>query len=170
MASTSTLKIAAISGLVIAGSLASFFFIRSLKSRNSSLIPIKIRKVTTILILYGSSTGTSLNFALLLQQHLLLHIKTNHEKTIDYTSINIIVKDMEEFDDSDIESNKYVIFLASTWTDGQPPSKAKRLYDWLHDYATDFRVSKAHLKYVSYAVFGLGGKIYGRNFCKFVSN
>lgn len=80
----------------------------------------------------------------------------------------VTVKDMDQFDDADIEGSKYVLFITSTWTDGYPPLKAQRLCAWLQDYATDFRVSKDHLKRLCYAVFGLGGKVYGKNFCKAV--
>jgi len=113
---------------------------------------------SSIMIMYGSCMGTAKNFAYSLSEYLLKQY-----------GIVSIVKDSVDFDDADIEKANYFFLLSSTWTDGKPPMKVERLYDWLLDYATDFRVSKDHLSTVSYAVFGLGAKVYGKNFCKAVS-
>lgn len=115
-------------------------------------------KNISIMIMYGSCTGTAKTFAYSLSDYLLKQY-----------GIVATVKDSAEFDDADIEKATYFFLLSSTWTDGKPPMKLERLYEWLLDYATDFRVSKDHLSKVSYAVFGLGAKIYGKNFCKAVS-
>lgn len=117
-----------------------------------------IPKNVTVMIMYGSCTGTAKTFAFKLSDYLLKQY-----------GIVSIVKDSVDFDDADIEKANYFFLLSSTWTDGKPPLKVERLYEWLLDYATDFRVSKDHLSKVSYAVFGLGAKVYGKNFCKTVS-
>ena len=84
---------------------------------------------------------------------------------------DVNIKDNNDFDDSDFEQQNHIVFLiCSTWTDGKVPQKAERLYNWLQDYSTDFRVSKNHLEHLHYSVFGLGAKIYGDNYCKAVSH
>lgn len=112
----------------------------------------------TITILFGSTTGTAKVFAETLKLKLskLLRSQVN-------------LKDAKDFDDDDIEKSSYLFIICSTWEYGQPPNKARRLYEWLKDYASDFRVSKNHLEQIAYSVFGLGGEIYGSNFCKPVS-
>ena len=153
------------SALVAASSLSLYFAYQYYQKKPV----LKEENETKVIIFYGSCTGTSKQFALLLQQYCLLHAKLHCTELLNHTTLNIIVKDMEDFDDSDLESTKHVIILTSTWTDGQPPIKAKRLHDWLQDYATDFRVSKDHLKQLSFSMFGLGGKVYKKNYCKTAS-
>ena len=113
------------------------------------------RKMVKITILYGTCTGTSKKFAYLLKRN------------ISYLIEGVVqVKDAEEFDDDDIQKSTVFLLICSTWENGAPPANARRLYDWLQDYVHDFRVNKNHLASLKFAIFGLGGAIYGDNFCK----
>ena len=113
-------------------------------------------KEKSLTILYGTCTGTAENLANNLKTYLL--------SRFDIT--NITLKDANDFDDNDIEKQDILFIICSTYENGEPPARARRLYEWLQDYSTDFRVSKDHLSSLTYALFGLGGKIYGANFCK----
>lgn len=120
-----------------------------------TVVPIDKRR---ILILYGTCTGTAKKMAEEFSRkiHSLLYMDQVDVKLVD-------AKDYDEFllDQEDI-----VLFIISTWTDGEPPETAKRVVDSLKDYASDFRVSKSHLAKNKFAVFGLGGSDYSSNFCK----
>lgn len=117
----------------------------------------------TVTILFGTCTGTSKTFALSFKNKLL--------KQLNLDVASVIVKDTDTFDDLDFEKpNNIVLLICSTSSEGKPPAKAERLYSWLLDYSTDFRVSKNHLEHLQYSVFGLGAKVYGNNFCKAVSH
>ena len=125
------------------------------------IVSNKTKNPVTVTILYGTCTGTSKTFALSLKNKLL--------KQLNLDDASVIVKDTDIFDDLDFEKPNNIVFLiCSTSSEGRPPAKAERLYSWLQDYSTDFRVSKNHLEHLQYSVFGLGGKVYGNHFCKAV--
>lgn len=133
----------------------------SLHSYKESIDAVNHKNSVTITILFGTCTGTSKKFALSFKNKLL--------KQLNLSDASVLVKDTDNFDDSDFEKpNNIVLLICSTWLDGKPPVKAERLYSWLQDYSTDFRVSKNHLEHLQYSVFGLGAKIYESNFCKAV--
>lgn len=125
------------------------------KKENVAIKPKDSRKVR---ILYGTVTGTARNFA-----HKL-------SKRIDNcTKFLVEVTDLKDYDEDKLENEDIVLFICSTWSEGQPPETAKMFYEWLKDFACDFRVSKNHLAKVKFAIFGLGGDIYGEHFAKAVS-
>jgi len=111
-----------------------------------------------ILILYGTCTGTAKNMAEEFSKkiHSLLYMD----------EVDVKVVDAKDYDEFLLDQEDIVLFIISTWTDGEPPENAKRVVDSLKDYASDFRVSKSHLAKNKFAVFGLGGSDYSSNFCK----
>ncbi len=114
-------------------------------------------KKEQVRIIYGSVTGTAKSFAQILANDIALKLGS---------SFDIILKNASEFDEADLESPGIVLILCATWEGGTPVEPARRLHDWLDEYAHDFRVNRDHLSKISFAVFGLGGKVYGKNFCK----
>ena len=111
-----------------------------------------------ILIIYGTCTGTAKKFAEECSQKCRSIFSTD--------DVNIVVVDAKDYDEFVLDQEDIVLFICSTWTDGVAPESAQRLVTSLIDYASDFRVSKSHLSKVKFAVFGLGGSDYNKNFCK----
>ncbi|KAH9525495.1 S-adenosyl-L-methionine-dependent tRNA 4-demethylwyosine synthase [Bulinus truncatus] len=72
--------------------------------------------------------------------------------------------DHENLFPAEAEEGNIVILLISTYTDGQPPESAKNFYMWLEDAAEDFRVTKATLSGIHFAVVGLGNSLYPDHF------
>lgn len=109
-------------------------------------------------ILYGTTTGTAKRFSSTLAKHI--------EKKC---PIEVKVTDLKDYNEETLGQEDIVLFVCSTWTGGVAPESCKRFFDWIEDYAYDFRVSKDSLSKVRFAIFGLGGEIYDKNFCKTVS-
>ncbi|KAL7987067.1 hypothetical protein Chor_005986 [Crotalus horridus] len=63
-----------------------------------------------------------------------------------------------------ISSQNICVFLVATYTDGKPTENAAWFCKWLEETANDFRVGKAYLKGLRYAVFGLGNSVYADHF------
>ena len=59
-----------------------------------------------------------------------------------------------------------LIFLCSTWSEGTPPQSAAHFFEFVNDCLYDFRVDKNMFEKTTYACFGLGGAVYGKNFGK----
>lgn len=118
-------------------------------------------------ILYGTTTGTARGFAQSLQQYLLrsTSILQNSAEAVRFV---FDLCDLAEYDEDALEAEDVAVFLLSTWEGGKCPEPCAVFMDWLQDYAYDFRVSKAYLSKIRYAVFGLGGELYGTNYCKAV--
>ncbi|CAG2061098.1 unnamed protein product, partial [Timema podura] len=56
------------------------------------------------------------------------------------------------------------VFVLPTHAEGKPPEAAAWFYKWLQEAAHDFRVERALLKGMKYAVFGLGNSQYADHF------
>lgn len=112
----------------------------------------------SVKILYASTTGTARQFATTLYKHMAKKC-----------AVRIEVSDVANYNEEQLVKEDVVIFIGSTWEGGVPPQSAAKFYDWLNEQAFDFRVSKDTLAHVKFAVFGLGGSIYGKNYAKFVS-
>lgn len=54
----------------------------------------------------------------------------------------------------------------ATYTDGQPTDDAAWFCKWLGEAVGDFRMQKALLDGMHYAVFGLGNSLYEKNYNK----
>jgi sulfite reductase alpha subunit-like flavoprotein len=111
-----------------------------------------------VLILHGSTTGTASGMAATLATEL--------ERS---RALDVKVVSANSYNDENLDKEDVVLFICSTWTDGAAPESAKIFMAWLNDTTNDFRVSKMMLGKVSFAAFGLGGKVYSDNFCKPVS-
>ncbi|KAI7732940.1 hypothetical protein M8C21_025692, partial [Ambrosia artemisiifolia] len=61
----------------------------------------------------------------------------------------------------DLHKETLVIFITSTWQDGNPPSNGVFLSNWLNESAEDFRVGSLLLSKCRFAVFGVGSRAYG---------
>jgi NADPH-ferrihemoprotein reductase len=94
-------------------------------------------------VLYGTQTGNaqSLSKTLAREAHRF--------------KVPINVTDLEEYNTRHLADEKVVIFVVSTYGEGEPPDTMKPLYDWLMKDATSDDV--ANLKF---AVFGLGDRQY----------
>lgn len=123
------------------------------ESNNSAVT----KKAETITILYSTTTGTAKKLSEELQQRLQ---KTFH--------LNIRAIDLKDYDPDTLENEQMVFFICSTWTDGTLAVSSQPFLVWLEDLANDFRISKMYLEKLKYGIFGLGGKIYGENYCKAV--
>lgn len=116
------------------------------------------QKEQSITILYSTTTGTARN----LSEELLNRIQRS-------LNLTIRVMDLKDYDTDNLENEQLVFFICSTWTDGTLALSSHSFMVWLEDLANDFRISKMYLGKLKYAIFGLGGEIYGDNFCKAVS-
>lgn len=116
------------------------------------------KKSRKMIILYGTTTGTAKLFAYKLY------------RKVQMNNINIEICDIKDYNEEKIEKEDIVFLICSTYTNGEPPTNCKQFVEYLQEYAYDFRVSKNYLHSISYAIFGLGGELYGNNYCKVVIN
>ena len=131
---------------------------RSLRAQKSPVALDSVETRQRIHILYASTTGTSKKFATTLFHH--LKRKCDGE---------ILMTDLKDYSEDLLPSEDIVLFVCSTYENGEAPPSARLFFSDLMDQVYDFRVGKDILSKVSFAVFGLGGKIYGSNYCKLVS-
>jgi flavodoxin len=82
-------------------------------------------------------------------------------------STNVI--DLSLIKDEALPKSGVLIFISSTWSGGTIPESSIPFMNWLKDTSYDFRVSKDYLSNVQFAVFGLGGKVYGEHYGRVVS-
>lgn len=109
-------------------------------------------------ILFATTTGTAKRFANTLSHHISQRLKL---------STNII--DLSLIKDEALPKSGSLIFICSSWTGGTIPESSISFINWLKDTSYDFRVSKDYLSNAQFAIFGLGGKVYGENFGRVVS-
>jgi len=105
--------------------------------KNDNGIPMKI--------LYYSQTGTAEDFAQRLSEDL---------SSFGFSPETI---DVENYDREEFQNEKLVVFLASTYGEGDPPDNASEFHQWLMAPER----AEEDLK-LSFAVFGLGNKTYDR--------
>ncbi|NXJ93250.1 TYW1 synthase, partial [Corythaixoides concolor] len=109
--------------------------------------------VAGVKIFYGSQTGTAKRFA------------TSLAEAVISLNLPVEVISMGDYDPDDClaeetTSRNICVFLAATYTDGQPTESAAWFCKWLEEAANDFRFGKTYLKGLRYAVFGLGNSVY----------
>lgn len=124
------------------------------KSEDKRVVVLPSRRYT---ILFATTTGTAKAFSRRVLQAL-LHAGVPPR--------NILIKDVKDYDVDSMNKEDILIFLCSTWSEGRPTESAKHFFSWLDDMRFDFRVDKNHMEKVNFACFGLGGAVYGSNFCK----
>jgi tRNA wybutosine-synthesizing protein 1 len=150
--------------VVAAGSVALYYYSRKkpqnvLKVTDSSSAAVLSDTATPVTILYGTSTGTSKRFAEALCRDIFALNVSGY-------AFKPRVLDMASLEGEDLEKEAIVIIVMSTFTDGTPPPPAVSLCGWLADAAVDFRMSKAFLGKLKYAVFGQGSTEYdAATFC-----
>jgi len=106
-------------------------------------------------ILYASQIGTAKKWASTL------------ENLAQQKGFKTSVENLGSFDPDELTViTSPVVFVISTYTGGEYPETAQNFSAWLKDVAQDFRVSKNHFQNLRFAVFGIGNKIYGKNFNK----
>lgn len=104
----------------------------------------------SVLILFGSQTGTAEMFA-----------KTLHREA-GLLGVPSRLQDMEDYSTHSLEDEKMVIFVVATYGEGEPTDSAKNFHDYLMD---DARSLGSELAKTKYAVFALGDKQY-KLFCE----
>ena len=132
-----------------------------LNEGDTTLLKNKDIKVMKLTILYGSMTGTSKSVALDIQkQAFALNISGFH--------FHPVVEDIAEYEyQDDLDSEKLLLFVVSTYTNGTPPEGAcTTFFEWMEEVQNDFRYGKLYLSKVNFAVLGLGSAYYEENFCK----
>eukprot|EP00479_Gromia_sphaerica_P012736 TRINITY_DN6837_c0_g1_i1.p2 TRINITY_DN6837_c0_g1~~TRINITY_DN6837_c0_g1_i1.p2 ORF type:complete len:68 (-),score=13.37 TRINITY_DN6837_c0_g1_i1:150-353(-) len=60
---------------------------------------------------------------------------------------------MESLDPEDLASESLMVFVISTYTDGQPPNNAKFFCNWLKEAVSDWRVHDNYLRKLRYTLF-----------------
>lgn len=109
--------------------------------------PVTLRPISKISIIYGTETGNSRQIALQLAT------AAKREKI----QAKIIASD--QYKPSDIINEEYLFIIISTHGDGEPPSAARALYEYLHSS------SLGNISHIKYGVLALGDKAYPL-FCK----
>jgi tRNA wybutosine-synthesizing protein 1 len=105
-------------------------------------------------VLFGSQKGNAKAFANRIAQRCQEFMKT----------ANVTVVSMDKYEPEDLVNEQYVVFVASTYTDGIPPANAKFFMDWLEDTSVDFRRGKTYLEKLRCCVYGLGDSLYEEHF------
>ncbi|XP_071733236.1 S-adenosyl-L-methionine-dependent tRNA 4-demethylwyosine synthase [Rutidosis leptorrhynchoides] len=103
-------------------------------------------------IIFISETNTSKTLAQRLHNKLI----TNN------LSFDLI--DATNYEPEDLHKETLVLYVVSTWQDGNPPANGVFLSNWLNESAEDFRVGSSLLKDCKFAVFGVGSRVYGDKF------
>jgi tRNA wybutosine-synthesizing protein 1 len=157
----------AIAAVVSVGVLAVFYWNSNKSTQNikKSQSSIELKEDSSpedgkrkVHILYATTTGTARSFANTLSKHI--------AKKCD---LNVLVTDLKDYPEENLPKEDIVLYICSTYEGGTAPESCKLFFDDLVDQAFDFRVSKDLLSNVTFAVFGLGGAIYGPNYSKVVS-
>lgn len=108
-------------------------------------------------ILFGSQTGKSEIFAKKLLER------------VELMGYSATLTDLKNYDheslfQSQAEADAVCIIVISTYTEGSAPEGSGWFFNWLKDLAEDFRVTKAALKGLNFAVVGLGNSLYSDHF------
>ncbi|XP_071446302.1 S-adenosyl-L-methionine-dependent tRNA 4-demethylwyosine synthase TYW1-like [Hetaerina americana] len=115
--------------------------------------------IESIKIFYATQTGNAKAFA----QSLSISAE---KRIIKNELVDLSKYDPEDNLNEEANDTSLCIFVVSTYTDGSPPESTSWFFKWLEEASNDFRVQKAMLKGMKYAVFGLGNSVYGENFNK----
>jgi tRNA wybutosine-synthesizing protein 1 len=136
---------------------------KQLKS-NCNECKCEANKPKTVRILYGTQTGNSKQLSNKFKSFLSQNL-TNNQNDITITLSSLKDYEPEDYMSEDAVNNVVIIILISSYTDGGPPNDSEWFCKWLGESANDFRVQKSTLKGLRFAVFGIGDKAYGQNFC-----
>jgi len=129
------------------------------KKEESGFVPKIVFGDENVHVLYGSQKGRSRNFADVLAN-----------RALEF-GLKAKVYPLDKYDfDSLVGTERWIVFVVSTYTDGVPPDNAKIFYDSIVDSVNDFRVPRSLLEGTTFAIFGCGNKSYGKNFNKVARN
>ncbi len=125
------------------------------KKVHQSEVALRQEQVRDTLVLFGTTTGTSWQFA----EKLVRDGQSRFGLTMRSQSL-------EDYDfESELHLESAVVVIVPTYDGGTPNATTKDFFNYLRESAVeDFRTSKALLGRVSFAVFGLGDTVYGDNF------
>nr|CAD7196716.1 unnamed protein product [Timema douglasi] len=108
-------------------------------------------------VFYGTQTGKSKVFSTILA-------KSAEEKSLPVELVDLSTYDPEDKLTEETSGQSLCVFVLPTHSEGKPPEAAAWFYKWLQEAAHDFRVERALLKGMKYAVFGLGNSQYADHF------
>eukprot|EP01135_Chromosphaera_perkinsii_P000602 Nk52_evm5s136 gene=Nk52_evmTU5s136 len=111
----------------------------------------------TIYIFAGSQTGKASSLAKDLE---------TIARGKNYQTQFFDLKSFEVDDLSDMKSSGVCVFVASTYTGGNPCENASWFFSNLEDQVNDFRVQKTSFRGLNYCVFGVGNSLYAENYNK----
>jgi len=117
-------------------------------SRNEALQTPSRRGI----VVYASQRGTAKRLAEALVQQAM------------ESSVVLETADAKATDPEELPRCEFVVFVASTYTDGQPPDGTQWFFDWMTEAVDDFRVGKGFFSHTQFAVFGCGNSLYEENF------
>ena len=151
-------------GLVAIPSLIAYHFVVRRRKAKSSLRSEGYPKKETIVVtkrrvrvLYGTVTGTARAFA----HNLVERLNELGENGVEASAI-----DLRDYNEDVLVKEDIAFVIACTWTDGKAPEGCGHLFEFLNDFAHDFRVSKDHFSKLTFSCFGLGSANYGKNYAK----
>jgi tRNA wybutosine-synthesizing protein 1 len=128
-------------------------------TRETAAAAVRAPEMLQIKVLYASQTGTARSFAEILR-------KEAFAMNVSGFHLAVTAQDLATYDIDAIEKESLIVLLMPTWEGGVPPPSGRLFYDHLRDMSTDFRVSKAALAKMKYAIFGLGNSYYDENYCR----
>jgi len=115
-------------------------------------------------LLYGSTTGTAKKWAEIVGEELNLWRGSLGEGG---PEVEVVLEDLQVFQfdalltaPADLHTVEVVLVFLSTHTDGQPPPSCAHFCTLLHDHRYDFRVGRAALSHLRFAVVGFGSTEY----------
>lgn len=120
---------------------------------NNLMHKITLKKRPTIKILFATETGVSENFACKLAKML-------------KNTFNCKVICMEDYDLNDLEKEKIIFFVTSTFGNGESPDNGKSFWKYIHL----LQPGTLDLSNLCYSVFALGSSQYSSTFCEFGKN
>ncbi|XP_054168158.1 S-adenosyl-L-methionine-dependent tRNA 4-demethylwyosine synthase TYW1-like [Oppia nitens] len=141
------------------------------KTCNDRIISATDCQTKTCRILYATQSGTSKRLS-----HELKTFLTNQlQEDILDNNIQINLKRIDDYEPEDnllldAKNKNVLILIISTYSGGTSTSDGHWFCQWLQDFANDFRVDKSSLKGFNYAIFGIGDKAYGQDFCLISKN
>ena len=142
---------------VVASSLLIYFLAKFIRRRSSPAPPLATTTPRTLVIAYGTQTGTSRIFANELAS--LCSIAN-----ISHRVASLSTKDCPNPDDFLLRcesEDSLLLIILSTYEEGMPPEEVRWFWTWLQDATQDHRVSKTLLQRLHFCVFGIGHSVYG---------
>eukprot|EP01059_Diplonema_ambulator_P003623 TRINITY_DN13333_c0_g3_i1.p1 TRINITY_DN13333_c0_g3~~TRINITY_DN13333_c0_g3_i1.p1 ORF type:complete len:682 (+),score=268.70 TRINITY_DN13333_c0_g3_i1:59-2047(+) len=103
-----------------------------------------------IVIVFASQTGTAEMYA------------KNLSREAKKLGFNVRLEDSSDYLGESLYDDKFVVFIAATYGEGEPTDTAKDLHEWL---MSEDRADDRPMSDLQYAVFGLGDRQY-KHFCQ----